>query len=157
MRMAETTQKGLRGDANFFPRPIRALGCGVGAGCGAECQMSILIIGVVVAPIGSPRATSNWDGVRRAKLTNGFVVNTSGRPAYSFPSDLPLSLYEIGAHAKRECFLRHGSAPKRGWSANKSLQATRDGRFLRRPGYGGQASSAIADYVIRPACLSSGR
>jgi hypothetical protein len=30
---------------------------------------------------------------------------------------------------------------------NKSLQATRDGGF----------SSAIADYVISPACLSSGR
>jgi hypothetical protein len=32
------------------------------------------------------------------------------------------------------------------WS-NKSLQATRDG----------VTSSAIADYVISPACLSSGR
>jgi hypothetical protein len=31
--------------------------------------------------------------------------------------------------------------------ANKSLQATRDG----------VSSSAIADYVINPACLSSGR
>jgi hypothetical protein len=31
--------------------------------------------------------------------------------------------------------------------SNKSLQATRDG----------VSSSAIADYVIRPACLSSGR
>jgi hypothetical protein len=48
------------------------------------------------------------------------------------------------------------------WSKNEfshrlSLQATRDGVFLRRRGYGGQASSAIADYVISPACLSSGR
>jgi len=32
----------------------------------------------------------------------------------------------------------------------KSLQATRDGGFLRRPGYGGQASSAIAVHVIWP-------
>jgi len=37
-------------------------------------------------------------------------------------------------------------------TANKSL-ATRDGGFLRRRGYGGQASSAIAEDVIRPACL----
>ena len=52
-----------------------------------------------------------------------------------------------------------GSLPPagRGWSANKSLQATRDGGFLRRQGYGGQASSAIAEDVISPACLSSGR
>jgi hypothetical protein len=52
-------------------------------------------------------------------------------------------------------------------TANKSLQATRDGVFLRRRGFqlrqgfdgrdGGQASSAIAEDVIRPACLSSGR
>jgi hypothetical protein len=45
-----------------------------------------------------------------------------------------------------------------GWSKNEfshslSLQATRDGVFLRRPGYGGLASSAIADHVINPACL----
>jgi hypothetical protein len=40
---------------------------------------------------------------------------------------------------------------------NKSLQAMRDGRFPRRQGYAGQASSAIAEDVIRPACLSSGR
>ena len=40
---------------------------------------------------------------------------------------------------------------------NKSLQATRDGRFPRRQGYAGQASSAIAEDVISPACLSSGR
>jgi hypothetical protein len=31
---------------------------------------------------------------------------------------------------------------------NKSLQATRDGRFPRRQGYAGQASSAIAVHVI---------
>src|ERR1035441_10763616 len=43
---------------------------------------------------------------------------------------------------------------------NKSLQATRDGRFLRRRGYGGRASSVPqcgTDDVIRPACLSSRR
>jgi hypothetical protein len=40
---------------------------------------------------------------------------------------------------------------------NKSLQATRDGRFLRRPGYGGQASSASRFTFFDPACLSSGR
>jgi hypothetical protein len=40
---------------------------------------------------------------------------------------------------------------------NKSLQATRDGALLLRQGYGGQSSPAIADYVISPACLSSGR
>jgi hypothetical protein len=39
----------------------------------------------------------------------------------------------------------------------KSLQATRDGRFRRRCAMAGQASSAIAEDVICPACLSSGR
>jgi hypothetical protein len=53
--------------------------------------------------------------------------------------------------------------------SNKSLQATRDGVFLRRQGYGGQASSASRAYSpvgprtftgftsFCPACLSSGR
>ncbi len=40
--------------------------------------------------------------------------------------------------------------------SNESL-STRNGVFLRRRGYGGQASSAIADYVISRACLSPGR
>ena len=40
---------------------------------------------------------------------------------------------------------------------NESLQATRDGRFRRRQDYGGQASSAIAEDIIRPVRLSSGR
>ena len=35
--------------------------------------------------------------------------------------------------------------------------AQRDGRFRRRRGYGGQASSAVAEDVINPARLSSGR
>jgi len=39
---------------------------------------------------------------------------------------------------------------------NKSL-ATRDGGFLRRRGYGGQASSASRFTSFCPACLSSGR
>ena len=41
--------------------------------------------------------------------------------------------------------------------SNKSLQATRDGRFRRRRGYGGQASSASRLTLVGPACLSSGR
>ena len=36
---------------------------------------------------------------------------------------------------------------------NKSLQATRDGRFPRRQGYAGQASSASRFTLIGPACL----
>ena len=40
---------------------------------------------------------------------------------------------------------------------NKSLQATRDGALLLRQGYGGQVSSATAEDVTSPACLSSGR
>jgi len=36
-------------------------------------------------------------------------------------------------------------------------EAQRDGRFLRRRGYGGQAISAIAEGIIRSACLSCGR
>ena len=71
------------------------------------------------APNGSPRATSDWVGNRRAKLTNGFVLNTIGRPAYSFPSDSPSSLQDGGARAKNECFLRHGSVPKHGCFANR--------------------------------------
>jgi hypothetical protein len=42
---------------------------------------------------------------------------------------------------------------KNEFSHRLSLQATRDGGFRRRRGYGGQASSAIADYDISPACL----
>jgi hypothetical protein len=42
-------------------------------------------------------------------------------------------------------------------TANKSLQATRDGVFRRRQGYGGQASSASRFTSFGPACLSSGR
>jgi len=52
-------------------------------------------------------------------------------------------------------------------TANKSLQATRDGRFRRRSrlhcvttrqvAMARQASSAIAEDIISPACLSSGR
>ena len=37
---------------------------------------------------------------------------------------------------------------------NKSLQATRDGRFRRRCALARQASSAVAEDVVRPACLS---
>jgi len=40
---------------------------------------------------------------------------------------------------------------------NKSLQPTRDGRFRRRCAMARQSSSAIAEDVIRPACLSTGR
>jgi hypothetical protein len=40
-------------------------------------------------------------------------------------------------------------------SPNKSLQATRDGVFPRRQGYGGQASSASRFTAFGPACLSS--
>ena len=70
----------------------------------------------------SPRATSNWDGVRRATLTHGFGLNTNGSPAYSFPSDSAPSLPATDLRAKLECFLRHGSSPpRRGWCANKSL------------------------------------
>jgi hypothetical protein len=50
------------------------------------------------------------------------------------------------------------------FSHSLSLQATpmnreraRDGVFLRRSGYGGQARSAFADDVISPACLTLGR
>jgi hypothetical protein len=99
------------------------------------------------APNGSPRATSDWVGNRRATLTNGFVLNTIGRPAYSFPSDSPSSLQDGGTRAKNECFLRHGSVPKHGWCANKSLQATRDGC----------SSSASRLTLVGPARLSSGR
>jgi hypothetical protein len=38
---------------------------------------------------------------------------------------------------------------------NKSLQATRDGRFRRRCAMARQASSAVAEDVINPAWLSS--
>jgi hypothetical protein len=96
---------------------------------------------------GLPRATSDWVGNRRAKLTNGFVLNTIGRPAYSFPSDSPPSVPDGGARAKNKCFLRHGSVPKHGCYANKSLQATRDGAL----------SSASRFTLVGPACLSSGR
>jgi hypothetical protein len=37
--------------------------------------------------------------------------------------------------------------------SNKSLQATRDGGFLRRRGYGGQASSALRFTLVGPVCL----
>ena len=40
---------------------------------------------------------------------------------------------------------------------NKSLQATRDGRFRRRCALARQASSASRFTLIGPACLSSGR
>jgi hypothetical protein len=39
---------------------------------------------------------------------------------------------------------------------NKSLQATRDGRFLRRRGYGGQASSASRFTSFGPARVVPG-
>lgn len=72
--------------------------------------------------IESPRATSDWDGVRRAKLLNGFTWNTSGRPAYSFPSDSVPNLPRRGTDSKLECFLCRGSLPPRqGWSALNSL------------------------------------
>jgi hypothetical protein len=42
-------------------------------------------------------------------------------------------------------------------ASNKSLQATRDGGFRRRQGYGGQASSTSRFTLVGPAFLSSGR
>jgi hypothetical protein len=41
--------------------------------------------------------------------------------------------------------------------SNKSLQATRDGRFRRRGALARQASSASRFTLVGPACLSSGR
>jgi hypothetical protein len=142
------TQIGRHGFAQNFPCGRKwSLRYGVGAGCGAKSQMNSLIIGVVVAPIGSQRATSDWDRNRRATLTNGFVLNTIGRPAYSFPSDSPSNLHGRLPRAKHECFLRHGSSPERGWSANKLL----------RPTPGSALSSAARFTSLGPAWPSSER
>src|SRR3974390_2079881 len=124
----KATQIGRHGFPQNFPCGRRAfLGCGVGAGCGAKSPMNSLIIGVVDEPIRSRRATSGWARNRGSTLTNGLLVHTIGRPAYSFPSDSPSNLHGIVKHAKHECFLRHGSSPERGWRANKALQATAAG------------------------------
>ena len=40
------------------------------------------------------------------------------------------------------------------FSHSLALQATQDGGFLRRRGYGGQASSASQFTLVGPACLS---
>lgn len=116
------TQIGRHGGLQKFPRgQIRIFGCGAGAGCGANSPMNNLIIGVVAQPIRSRRATSDLHGNRRATLTHGFVKNTIGRPAYSFPSDSTPSMHGAGAGAKLDCFLSHCSTPKRGWFANTRL------------------------------------
>jgi hypothetical protein len=96
-------------------RPNKLLDCGVGAGCGANSPMNNLIIGVVAQPIRSGRATSDLHGNRRATLTHGFIKNTIGWPAYSFPSDSSARMDGTVAGAKHECFLSHCPAPKRGW------------------------------------------
>jgi len=121
---------------------------GIGAGCEVKSPMNSLMIGVVVVPSGRHAPPVTRTGVRRATLTHGFVMNTNDSPAYNFPSDSALSLPELVARAKLECFLHHGSSPRRrGWFANKSLQATRDGAL----------SSASRFTLVGPACLSSGR
>ena len=50
-----------------------------------QTQMINLVIGVVPRPARITHATSDRVGACGAKLLNGFE-NTSGRPAYSFPS-----------------------------------------------------------------------
>ena len=100
----------------------------------------------------SPRATSDWDGVRRATLTHGFVMNTNGGPAYSFPSDSPSSLHQVAACAKLECFLGHGSSPpRRGWFANKALQAT--AAVLLVSAVDGNHNAVVADASALPAAV----
>ena len=119
------TQTGRHGWLQNFPRGRnKILDCGVGAGCGANNPMNNLIIGVVAQPIRSGRATSDLHGNRRATLTHGFIKNTIGRPAYSFPSDSSARMDGTVAGAKHECFLSHCSTPKRGWWANTALQRT---------------------------------
>ena len=51
-----------------------------------QSQMINLVIGVVPRPSRITHATSDRVGACGAKLLNGFKRNTSGRPAYSFPS-----------------------------------------------------------------------
>ena len=54
-----------------------------------QSQMINLVIGVVPRPSRITHATSDRVGACGAKLLNGFKRNTSGRPAYSFPSGSP--------------------------------------------------------------------
>jgi hypothetical protein len=74
----------------FFTRPKRfrnvdpEAGCDVKVGLEARLRSHNLMIGVVRDQ--SHDATSESVVGRRAKLLNGFVENTSGRPAYNFPS-----------------------------------------------------------------------
>ena len=122
----KTTQIGRHGRLRNFPRGrIEIISYGAGTGCGANSQMINLIIGVVVQPIGSGRATSDLHGNRRATLTHGFRKNTIGQPAYSFPSDSVPSMHRTVAGTKHECFFHHCSTHRRGWFANTTLEPKR--------------------------------
>ncbi len=51
-----------------------------------EMQVCNLVIGVGSRPSRITPATSDRVGAHGTTLLNGFKVNTSGRPGYSFPS-----------------------------------------------------------------------
>ena len=81
-----------------------------------QTQVVNLVIGVVPRPTGIMHATSDGVGACGAKLLNGFA-NTSGRPAYSFPSG-SRSIHQHLRTWQARLFLLRKGPPAGGWFAN---------------------------------------
>ncbi len=105
----------------FFTRPKRFQDVDPEAGCdvnvGFNYRSHNLMIGVVREQCHD--ATSESVVGRRAELLNGFIQNTTGRPAYNFPSGSRPSNHLGRDNASQ--FLPRSGSTKADWCALKKL------------------------------------